>query len=341
MSGVIAKTSSDKTTQAFDAANGGSLNAAEIFRHGKVLPRALDSKVTTGILPLDPFGHIDVRAAVARSREPRMAITGVPTVRRDGVTYLAGEVSNFPKLTQGVQSVGDVVELGGAIGESAARFGQATLNSWSKSPHFVNESLLKIGPALDRAVNYYSSTSLDQIAEDARSALGTVAETLAEKLEHPLTIKEQGDQIECASLFFLPGRIGPVSKAEVEVMGLEKMTLEELEAQGIRKIEDHGAKFINKETFGVENFQVFDARTSMKDGVLKFDVDYISQPDELPRPNLFGVFNRIAEIARSEGATEVEVRGVKLNEELFGILRRRYQKQFEYDGLNHIFRFKL
>jgi hypothetical protein len=227
------------------------------------------------------------------------------------------------------------------IAATAVQGIDTTLNSWSKSSTVVNDSLLSIGPALDTAVNYYASTNFDQMGRDAQSALGAISDTIDDKLGRPITVKEQGHHIECASLFFLPGQVNPVARSEAELLGLEKMTQEELEAQGIKKIEDHGTKFINKESFGVENLQTFDARMTMKDGVMKFDIDYLTQPNDLPPPNMFKVFNQIRNIAKEEGAVEIEVRGVQWNEKLFDVLKRRYNAQWDTDGINDVFRFKI
>lgn len=171
-----------------------------------------DSAAAHALLPPDPFGNIDAQVAQLSGQEKQVTAYGVPAIERKGVTYLVGETSNVPRVTQGVQNLNDLSALGGAIANTAVQGIEATTSTWSKSPYVVNESLLSIGPALDTAVNYYGSTNFDQVGRDAQSALGALSESIDDKFGRPITVKEQGQHIESASLFKHVQSVQPNSK---------------------------------------------------------------------------------------------------------------------------------
>jgi hypothetical protein len=104
---------------------------------------------------------------------------------------------------------------------------------------------------------------------------------------------------------------------------------------------DYGFKRLTKEELGLENVQTFEARKSMKDGLLTVDLDYIYQPKDMPSPNMSRLVNRLKQLAKDEGASDLRVRGVEWNERLFDVMRRRHNSHLESDGITESVRIPL
>lgn len=260
----------------------------------------------------------------------------------DGKKYIQGYISNVPEVSQGVRDFDDVRAMGAGIGRGLGKVAESTLQYLARAGA-VEKSLLEIGPALDTAVGYYAGTPLPMVGADLRTACGAIAQGVEFSIGLPMTPAQRGefDGVAMAAFFPLVGK-KPLNAQELEALGgakkLEQMTAAELEAVGVRKVEDYALRRLTKEEVGVENLQVFEARKAMKDGVMTVDIDYIYQPKELPgRPNLIKMFNNIQKVARNEGAVKLHIRGVQANDELFDLLRRRYNMKLEADGLNEGF----
>ncbi|HEY9867647.1 MAG TPA: hypothetical protein V6D08_00445 [Candidatus Obscuribacterales bacterium] len=118
---------------------------------------------------------------------------GHKAVQRNGITYLDARIENSPEVSQGVQDVDDLKELGTGIGQGLLQVGQETLN-YLATPGAVEESLLQLGPALDNAVNYYANTPADQVLQDAKEALGYAGQVLEQTLGHPLKVEQRGER---------------------------------------------------------------------------------------------------------------------------------------------------
>lgn len=104
---------------------------------------------------------------------------------------------------------------------------------------------------------------------------------------------------------------------------------------------DYGVRRLSKEELGIENIKILEARKSMTSGNLCVDIDYIEQPAGQPSPNLFKAVRRLKEIARDEGASNLTVRGVEWNKELFDVLRKRYNMKLEPDGITESFTLRI
>ncbi len=170
-------------------------------------------------------------------------MTGVPTENRDGVVLYQGNVSNVPEVTKGVQSWQDVADLKNSIGDGLAKAFNATVDYLSK-PGAVTESLDQIGPALDTAFDYYWNTPLEQKAKDAEEFAGFLYHNLEDSIGHPMSQAEIGEHSGEMMPGFFPLGGGAKARAlterEIEALGgiekLEKMSAQELEKLGLRKV---------------------------------------------------------------------------------------------------------
>lgn len=251
-------------------------------------------------------------------------IFGTPTVvGTDGTKYLQGHISNVPEISPGISNIEDLKASGLGIARGAGHFVESTAKFLAQ-PGAVDKSLLAIGPALDMAVDYYSRTPFTEVRKDARTGLAAFADLIVEKFGHPMQPAQRGENDGFAMAMAMPfGKKLPGEK------------LEELATEGTEIAADYAqVQKLTMEELELENFQVFEARKFMKDGKMTVDIDYIIQPDGLPRPNMFKLFNQIERMANAEGASELTVRATELNPRLFRILRERFGFQLDPNGIS-------
>lgn len=164
-------------------------------------------------------------------------VYGVPaTVGPDGQTYLQGHISNVPEVSQGVTSLEDLDQLANGIGIGLVNVAGETLN-YLRKPNAVSDSLISIGPTLDRAWDYYTEMPANQIGHDAEDALTAAWNALEDTLGHPLTPEQRGDHAGVAMTAFIPvGGSRALTAREIESVGgaerLGQLTDGELEALG-------------------------------------------------------------------------------------------------------------
>lgn len=251
-------------------------------------------------------------------------IFGTPTVvGTDGTRYLQGHISNVPEISPGISNIEDLKASGLGIARGVGKFVESTAQFLAQ-PGAVDKSLLAIGPALDKAVDYYSRTPFSEVREDAKTGLAAFADLIVEKFGRPMKPAERGENDGFAMAMGMPfGKKLPGEK------------LEQLAAEGTEAAADYArVQKLTMEELGLENFQVFEARKFMKDGKMTVDIDYIIQPDGMPRPNMFKLFNQIERMARAEGASDLTVRATELNPRLFRILRERFGFEPDPNGIS-------
>lgn len=132
---------------------------------------------------------------------------GVPTIESaDGIVYLQGQISNVPEISEGITSIDDLRDLGAGIATGLQSAVQESLQYLS-TPNAVHDSLLNIGPALDNAVNYYATTSAQQLGSDANQMLAAVSDSVEGSIGVPLRPGQRGERAGALLPVFLLERL--------------------------------------------------------------------------------------------------------------------------------------
>lgn len=170
------------------------------------------------------------KQAVEPMEEPHELLKSKPY---DSAVTINIQITNVPEVTDAVQ-IEDLGKYSYQLLESGAA-AVKPVKEWLMEPNAVNKTLGEFGSAIGTAVNYYASTSPEQISRDIQSAMGTVAEAVEDKFSHSMT---PDDRAKLAGtllpVFFFEGDLRkPIDPRTVEQMGLEKMAESELKALGV------------------------------------------------------------------------------------------------------------
>lgn len=182
------------------------------------------------------FGNVQIFEAPARQAVQPMPPMADAVMRGGSSVKLNVQITNVPEVSAPLKPQEMLQHLNEAFEAGA----QAVIpvEKFMAQPNAVSDSLIRIGPALDTAVNYYSSTPADQVVRDAQNVVKQAGDALDRTFSLPHTPEERAKTAgSVMPMFFFDGNVRePIHPETAQQLGLDGLKESKLSDLGILRI---------------------------------------------------------------------------------------------------------